>query len=108
VSGTILSSTVPLSFADGFVGIGLFVFPSTVDLTPGTTYFVEPVVQSGDQWNINAGEYNYPGGSAFFGGLPVTASDYWFREGIVVPEPGTWALLLLGLGALAWRRGFAR
>jgi hypothetical protein len=38
-------------------------------------------------------------------GAPNPGFDLWFREGVVVPEPGTWALLLVGFGLLAWRKG---
>jgi hypothetical protein len=73
-----------------------------VTLIGGTVYYFQPVVQPGpgnDLWNLDAGEYNYPGGSVFANGMPATASDYWFREGIV-PEPSSALLSLLGFGPL--------
>ncbi len=48
--------------------------------------------------------YNYSGGTAFVDGLAVPTKDFWFREGIVVPEPCSPALLLLGGGFLLWAR----
>src|SRR5262249_13722754 len=95
VSGPLLGSTVPVAMTDGFVGIATFLFSAPLSLTPGVTYFLEPVVQSGDSWNINGTEYGYPDGSFWYGGNPQLASDLWFREGIVVPEPSSLSLVAL-------------
>jgi hypothetical protein len=46
---------------------------------------------------------DYAGGTEFLQGQPGN-NDLWFREGIVVPEAGTWALLVIGCGLLVWRR----
>ena len=81
---------------DNFAGVTYFFFSTPTALSPGITYFFEPVVQSGDLWNIDSAEYNYPGGTGFNNGLPVGASDLWFREGIVVPEPSSVLLILMG------------
>jgi hypothetical protein len=106
ITGTILGSTTPLLLSDGFSGLTTFLSSTAVALTPETIYYLEPIVQSGDQWTINAGEYNYPGGMVFGNGGPAPASDVWFREGIVVPEPSSLALLLLGCGLFVSRRQF--
>lgn len=107
VSGPILSSSTRVNLADSFTGVVNFFFADTVSLTAGSIYFFEPVVDSGDQWNISAGEYNYPGGSTFIQGLALPGSDLWFREGIV-PEP-TWASMAWLVGAVAlWLRHRAR
>jgi PEP-CTERM motif-containing protein len=102
IGGTILATSTSVSLPNAFTGVVNFFFSSSVALAPGATYCFQPVVQSGDQWNIIAGEYNYPGGNAFYQGLPLTSSDVWFREGIV-PEPSSAALALLG-GVLVWFR----
>jgi len=104
ISGTIVSTTSPVAMGNGFAGVTTFLFPSSVPLSAGTTYYFEPILQSGGTWNIEAGEYNYPGGSLFANGLPVTASDLWFREGIIVPEPSSFALLVIGGCSLLWLR----
>jgi hypothetical protein len=104
VGGPILASTLPTTLTNGFSGVAHFAFASTVALIPGSVIFFEPVVQSGDLWNIIAAEYNYPSGTAFFGGLPATGSDFWFREGIIVPEPSAAWLYMVGAVFLAWSR----
>jgi len=104
ISGAIIGSTDPVAMPNNFAGTATFLLPSAVTLTPGTAYYFEPepVQQSGGTWNIVAGPYNYPGGIVFSGGFPATGSDLWFREGIIVPEPSSAALMLLAAGT--WLR----
>jgi hypothetical protein len=105
ISGTIIGTSASVTMPNAFAGPATFLFPSPVPLTPGTTYYFEPMLQSVGTWNIVAGPYNYPGGSVFVGGTPAPASDFWFREGIVVPEPSSAALLALTGGVvLLFRR----
>ena len=104
IGGPVLSSTATVTLADGFTGVVNFAFLFSVTLSPGTVYYFEPVVQSGDQWNVIAGEYYYPDGTAFYQGLALSGSDYWFREGIVVPEPSSACLILVGGGLLVYAR----
>jgi hypothetical protein len=113
ITGSIMGSTAPVSIPDGF-GIGgdgyvSFLFSTPLTVTPGVLYYFQPVVQSGDPTSIGFGNgFGYPGGMFFFQGQPSPSSDLWFREGIIVPEPGTWALLLLGSWAICWRRARLR
>ena len=95
ISGTIIGTSTSVTMPNAFAGPATFLFPSPVPLTPGTTYYFEPMLQSVGTWDIVAGPYNYPGGSVFVGGTAAPASDFWFREGIVVPEPSSAALLLI-------------
>ena len=105
VGGTLLATTTPVTFANGFTGTADFYFASDVPLTPSATYAFELVIQLGsDSWNALAWEYNYPGGVAFGNGVPAPAGDLWFREGTIVPEPSVGALTLLGAGVLWWNR----
>ena len=102
ITGQILSSTSPVFLPDGFVGHTTFGFPSAGPVTPGTTYFFQPVVQTGDIWQIIADpNFNYPGGTAFAQGLPAPPFDLWFREGIIVPEPSSLAMALSGFACFA-------
>lgn len=111
-NGTPLASTDPVYMPDGFgtgfgpVGYTNFFFLSPVAVTPGTTYFFQPVVQSGDDWNVIAyNSYNYPGGTAVFSGVANSGWDLWFREGVIaVPEPSSMVLALLGGGAWLFAR----
>ena len=97
ITGPIMSSTTPVFLPDGFTGRTNFVFPSQVALTVGDTYYLQPVVQSGDLWQVMAGHFNYTGGAEFGNGLPSPNFDLWFREGIVIPEPRALNLALAGL-----------
>jgi hypothetical protein len=107
ITGPILGASAMVFMPDSFSGYADFIFSAAISINPGTTYFFQPVVQSGDQWLIGAHPPgNYPGGSIFVQGAPNTGSDLWFREGIV-PEPSSAALALLG-GVLVWLRPRSR
>jgi hypothetical protein len=102
ITGPIIDSTAPVALPDTFGlvtnGFVTFRFGSNVPLQSGTQYYLQPVVQSGDQWGILAGAFNYAGGAEWAFGAPSATADYWFQEGVVVPEPSTSTLLLLAAG----------
>jgi PEP-CTERM motif len=112
ISGPVLASTLPLSLPDGFGsvtrGYTNFSFATSVPLAPGVTYYAQPVVLSGgDTWAaIGSDTFNYAGGTMFVNGAPRPPGyyDLWFREGIVVPEPSSATLVLLGSGILFYVR----
>jgi hypothetical protein len=108
IGGTVIASTAPVTMPGNFGGFPTFYFPTNISVTPGTTYYFTPVVQSGGPWNVLSDMYNYSGGSAWNGGSPVLASDLWFREGVVTPEPSSLAVLTLGTGALLVARHRSR
>ena len=106
ISGILLATTSSVLMPDGFFGGYVdFFFSVPVSVTPGVIYYFQPVVQNGD-WSAGAHNpfYNYPGGTIFGNGSPNPASDLWFREGILVPEPSSFALLLIA-GGVALNRG---
>jgi len=103
ITGSIISSTAPVTLPDNFgfplnTGYATFFLPTDVPLQPGTKYFLQPVVQSGDLWGMFGGSFGYPGGDLYANGIPGS-SDYWFREGVIVPEPSAVVLLVTGVGA---------
>jgi hypothetical protein len=100
ITGPVLGSTDPVFLANGWLaGYVTFTFASPIQVTPGVQYFFQPVVQAGD-WSVGAYNpgYNYAGGTLILRGTPNPASDLLFREGIIVPEPSSAALILLGTG----------
>jgi hypothetical protein len=111
ITGPILSSTTPVSLPDGF-GLGNsgyvdLIFSNPVAVTPGTTYYFQPVAQSGGSpdWAIVVyNGYGYAGGTELRQGQPLLFNDLWFREGVIVPEPSTACLVLLGSALLVHAR----
>ena len=109
ITGTILGSSIPVFMPDSFGGSGgftNFVFAAPVEVTPGTVYFFDIALQTGsDLWAVRrfVQGSDYTGGTEWFQGQPGT-DDLWFREGIIVPEPDSSALLFFGTGFLLWLR----
>jgi len=109
ITGPIIDSTAPVTLPDNFgmpTGYVTFVFPSNVPLQPGVKYYLQPVVQSDDQWGIFAGTFGYDRGELYAFGIMSTTTDYWFREGIIVPEPSSMVFILFGgaVWAVRWNR----
>jgi len=99
INGPVISSTDPIFMSDSFFGLATFLFSNPPSLTPGDTYYLEPFVQSGDAWYANTDMgLSYPQGALYIGGLAQHNAYFWFREGVVAPEPGSAALALLDAG----------
>lgn len=105
ITGPILGTTADVTMPNGFSGTTNFLFPTTIPLMPGTTYYFDLNLVSGGPWDIDIYSYYYPNGESFVGGQPHPGGNYWFREGIIaaVPEPSSVALLLLAGGLLVIR-----
>jgi len=102
ITGVVISSTSPLTVQDGFHGPLDFVFSTPVAVSPGGTYYFQPIVQSGESFGVYAyNTFNYAAGTAFAFGADQGPFDLWFREGIIVPEPSSLALALSGLACFA-------
>ena len=105
-SASLLGSTAPVYMPDGWGNNGSsagntdLYFTSPIASTPGQTYYLQPVVSSGDNpWDIMVLTNTYANGQLFSRGNAVQpTSDLWFREGILTPEPS--ALALAGLASL--------
>jgi hypothetical protein len=103
IDGLAMSSTDSVLFPDTFVGTANFIFPTPVEVAPNTTYYFQ-LELIGNGGVAVAYSYGYLGGDLIYQGAAVPSSDLWFREGIIVPEPSTLTLLLVGSGLLAWRK----
>jgi hypothetical protein len=105
IDGPILSSTTPVFMPDNFFGATNFFFPMPVPVAPGLSYYFQPVVESGDSWRVNTDfGSGYPAGTMYLQGAAVQNAYFWFREGVITPEPSSAVLLLVGSGALLYVR----
>jgi len=100
ITGPILGTTASVFLSNNFFGVTNFLFPTPIAVTPGVTYFLQPEIQSGDSVTAYVTD-SYPNGTAIILGIPDSNNrDLWFREGIVVPEPSSACLALVGAGLL--------
>jgi hypothetical protein len=106
ITGPILGTTSTTTLTPNLADYYGFVFSTPISLTPGTQYFLEPVVVGGGGSRAFVTFQQYSGGDAIFGGSTFTDRDFLFREGIVsnVPEPSTVSFCLLGGAAAYWLR----
>jgi len=102
ITGPIVGTSLVVEMPDSFVGTADFLFTHEVSVVPHVMYYFEPRIISGDTWYFDIREevYNYPGGTWIAMGRPDVSVDCWFREGIIIPEPSTGALLLGGLAVI--------
>jgi len=105
ITGPIIGSSDLVTLSDGFIGAVNFFFSTPPSVTPGTSYYFRPEVISGGPFSVYAyNSFGYSRGAAYYNGVAVPGYDLWFREGVVVPEPSSGAILLLGLCGLVARR----
>jgi hypothetical protein len=102
-NGPIVSSTDPVFLINKITQVNTFYYPDNISVTPGQLYFFEPVLLSAGSLDIGYKfPSSYPGGEAWSNG-GIAGGDYWFREGVIVPEPGSVWLLLFGSAVFIWR-----
>jgi len=104
ITGPILGTTTPTTLNPNSSGYVDFLFSNRISLAPGTKYFLEPVGIGGGVATADLTFVQYPGGDAIYNGTVFSDRDFLFREGIIVPEPSSWALLAVGMGAFFWKR----
>lgn len=106
ITGALLGSSEPVFIPAWFLGYTNLFFATPVSVTPLTTYYFQIAVKAGDPLGtrILVGDLDYPVGTVFLQGAARPLWDLWFREGIVIPEPASWLLLLAGCGILTRRR----
>lgn len=96
VIGTTESVNTPVNYVQG--GFSTLLFPNTISLAPGDTYFLQPVGQTGFQdLSFIIGDVPYSGGSLYVDGSPNPPNEALrFTEGMIVPEPSVFALTAMG------------
>jgi hypothetical protein len=115
ITGTILGTATPVTMPDGFAATvpfnnpPTFYFATPVTVTPGTMYFFDVNVLSGDTWKVAEGPGTYyANGTGFSYGVANSSFNLTFAEGVVVPEPPAAWLALAGggmfLGLRRWRK----
>jgi hypothetical protein len=107
ITGTILGTTAPITINPSDSGPFDFLFSNPITLTPGVTYFLQPVaITSVGSIFANAIPTSGRMGGAIVDGVPKNTWNFWFQEGVVnsVPEPSSAALLLIGSGVMYWHR----
>lgn len=110
LDGPVIASTEPVCLSANFVsGPVDFLFLDPASVVPGLMYCFQPMVVSGRAGlGVNASpEYQYPGGEAFWYGLPRSYTDLWFREGLIIPEPAAGTMVGIGVIVITIARGVA-
>jgi hypothetical protein len=111
--GPLLGTTEALLVADSTLAIRTFYFTQQIPLTPSQVYYLGLEATRVDPSTVDMAVsyvfgWPYDRGTLFANGSASPNADLWFREGVVVPEPGACSLLTLGLacwpGLHLWRR----
>ncbi len=100
ISGAILGTSSLLTISPSASAPSNFIFSDAIHVNPGTMYYFNLVIQGGNRWATPWDRYNYASGVGYGNGVANANFDMWFREGIIVPEPGV--MVLLGLGLLGY------
>ena len=93
-------ATSSIATTNKYDGTFEFIFSYRVAITPGNTYYFDTAapIRGVEAFTQNVHNIPYAGGHYSYGSETAVRS-IWFREGmIVVPEPGSGTVLLLGAG----------
>ncbi len=78
-SGTLLGATSSVFLPGNYFGPTHFLFPTPVSIIPGTTYYFQPVIESGDSEQIGVVPgFLYANGMAIFLGLCTSQIERLF------------------------------
>lgn len=104
ITGTVLGTSMPVTIPGATFGSYDFFFAAPIDLTPGMQYYLQPVTVSGSGIDANTVNVPVPTGGAIYNGVLHNGFDFWYQEGIVVPEPSLSALFVVASGIVFLRR----
>ena len=107
--GPLVGSTETLLIEDNSLAVRTYYFQESIPVIPGQTYWLDITLLSLHSPAANMSfQYLYPssyqGGDLYANGFRNPDFDFWFREGIVVPEPSAVSLVLCGAIVLHWSR----
>jgi hypothetical protein len=101
-AGPVVGLSDPAFVSDSSPTLTQFTFSTMVSLTPGNIYAMELILTTGARawWAVGYDPTAaYSQGRMILGGVPTSQYDLWFQEGVVVPEPRTTMLCLIGIAA---------
>jgi hypothetical protein len=110
ITGPIIGTTVPALLPAGggnTDAVVTFYFSTPVVLIPGNMYYFEENLVSGPNIaDVDSFVNNpYSGGDLYgYGNTAKPGIDLWFREGVLVPEPSSSLLFLIGSGVFIFTR----
>jgi hypothetical protein len=108
ISGTIIGTSMPVSIPAATFGSYDFFFAAPISLTPGTQYYLQPVIVSGSGIDVNIVNAPIPTGGEIDNGALHNNFNFWYQEGIVVPEPSLVALFAVGGCIMFWKQSKRR
>ena len=107
ITGTPLASSAVLTLTNSTIQTVEFDLASPALLTPNTLYTLALVQTGGAAFLAAISAANpYAGGQAYYGSTFRPSNDFIFAEGLgtaaAAPEPGTWAMLGVGVAGLGF------
>ncbi len=104
ITGSILGTSLPTTIPGATSGTYALFFANPIQLTPGTQYFLQPFTVSGTGAGANLVNASGSSGGAIVSGATRNGFNFWFQEGIVVPEPSLAGFFAVSGSIAYWRR----